>query len=240
MSKLSVRSFAGPALAAALVAPLATAEDQDRFLDLRAGIGNTPTPAITEKVKGTGGSTHYRWDGVKSHGVEVEAGAAKMCLHDWGGFGGALRLVGSSYDITPAQVVRSDGAAFSAGGLDLHYRTLGPQVAYGYAYATSRDPQDLAIYLEVMPFLGAGGAQGETSGANSGGAVVRRSGWGYYYEYGIRGGAYLTERSLIVGVTGFYAAGGGRVVIDMPGGGKSRLYTDREGFGIGVEAGWRF
>jgi hypothetical protein len=240
MSILSVRSFAGPALAAALVAPLATAEDQDRFLDLRIGVSSTPAPDITEKVKAPGGSEHYRWDGVKSHGSEIDISAAKMCMHDWGGLGGSVHLIGASYDITPTAVVRSDGASFSSGGLDLHYRTFGGQIAYGYGYATSRDPEDLAIYLEAMPFLGLGIAQGETSGANTGGEVVRRSGWGYYNDLGVRGGIYLTERSFVVGVTGFYASGGGRVSIDMPGGGHSRLYTEREGFGVGLEAGWRF
>jgi hypothetical protein len=241
MSILSVRSFAVPALVAALSAPLATAEDQDRFLDLRVGVGSTPSPDVTEKVKGaSGGSDHYRWDGVKDHGVQVDVSAVKMCLHDWGGLGGSVHLIGAQYDITPTQVTRSDGTVFSSGGLQLHYRTLGGQIAYGYGYVTSHNPEDLALYLEVMPFLSLGVAQGETSGANTGGDTIRRSGYGYYNDFGVRGGIYLTERDFLFGFTGFYANGGGRVSIDMPGGGHSRLYTEREGFGMGVEAGWRF
>jgi hypothetical protein len=164
-----------------------------------------------------------------------------MCQHEWGGLGGALHLTGASYDITPDAVVRKeDGTVYSPGGETLHYRSLGVQAAYGYAYSTNRDPQELAIYLELTPFIGGGGAQAETSGANSGGTVIRRSGYGYFYEVGVRGGLYLTERHFIIGVTSFFTTGTGRVTIDLPGGAKSTLTADREGFGFGIEAGWRF
>jgi len=241
MSMLSVRSIAAPVLLATCFGATAAAEEIDRFLDLRVGVTSSPSPEITEKVKPKSGpSSRYEWKDAKERGYEVDASAAKFRYMSWGGLGGSLHLIGGDYDITPKAVVRSDGAAFTTGGLKLHYRTLGAQLAWGYCYATSHDPEDLAIHLEVLPFFGAGGSQGETSGAGTSGGIVRQSGLGYYFEWGARAGVYLTERNFIVGATSFYANGGGRVVIDLDGGGKSRLYTKRDGFGFGAEAGWRF
>src|SRR4051812_23044503 len=204
MSMLSVRSVAGPMLLAAMLAPAAIAEDKEHFLDLRVGFSGSPAPDVEERVKSKGvPATYYSWEGGSARGGQLDLSATCMCLHDWGGLGGAVHVIGADYDVTPTAVVRSDGTAFSPGGLSLHYRSLGAQFGYGYGYATSRNPEDLAIYLEAMPFIGGGGAQGETSGANSGGTVIRRSGLGYYYEYGVRGGLYFTERQFVFGVTGF-------------------------------------
>jgi hypothetical protein len=238
----SPTTWLASALLAAL-APSAHAEDQDvdHGFDARLGFTSTPAPKITEKVSSATGETDYDWKGGNTHGQAIDAGARWVTLQNWGGlvYGGDLVL--SQTNSTPAFVERtSDGADFSTGGLTLHYRTVGVQVACGYGYATSRDPEDLAIYVEVLPFLGVGGAQAETAGQNTSGDIVRRSGLGYYYEAGLRGGIYFTERHFLFGFTGQYAAGSGKVDIDLPGGGKSKMTAVRHGLGFGVDAGWRF
>lgn len=243
MSYQSLRFLALPVLLApVLVSPAFAADKEaDRFLDLRLSISSTPTPEITEQVTSGAAKESYEWRGSKAHGHQLAVNATGGCLHACGGgLVGSLQLVGSDYNITPKSLLRNDGVVFGPGVTNLRYRTVGIDVAIGAAWLSSPNPEDLAVYLELTPFAGGGGASGDTSGLNTLGSPVKRNGQGWYYEYGIKGGFYLTERQVIAGITGFYAAGSGEVDIDLENGGNSTLTTDRDGFGIGFETGWRF
>jgi hypothetical protein len=242
MSYQFLRSTACPAL---LLAPLwatsATAEDSTCFLDLRASVQRVHAPEVEEETNGsTGGTTHYDWEGTNSHGTQVALGVMAGRLCDRGGMVMGGQIAYGQYDLSPRNFLREDGITFSPAGYDLRNRTAGLDLMGGYGWASSRNPEELALYLEATPFAGGGAAWADTEGLDTGGSRVKETGMGWYYEYGVRGGIYLTERHFIVGVTGEYAWGSGQVDIDLPGGGKSKLTLDRSGFGGGVEAGWRF
>lgn len=244
MSLMLTRSLLAPALLVGLATfgvDRAPGEELDHWLVLGAGIGSTPSPDIHETVDGGGASGKtYHWDGGPSHGTTLDVSARCIHLHDWGGVVYRSSLIGSQTKTTPAAFVDSAGRRLATGGHSLSYRQVGIQLGVGYGWASSTDPEDLAFYGEVMPFVGIGAANANTEGANATGAVITRSGWGYYDEVGLQLGAYLTERHFIVGVTSFYATGTGKVSIDLPGGGKSSLTTDRDGLGFGCAAGWIF
>ncbi|MBA3687144.1 MAG: hypothetical protein H0W72_18135 [Planctomycetes bacterium] len=248
MSYRSLRSLARPALilvpALAGLTPLAHGVEgpDGRFLDLRASITSSPAPEISERITGPATpAASYDWKDVDEQGFQVTAGLALGSKARWWG-GTVLQadLVFASYDITPGSLRRSDGVSFSPAASGLKYRTLGGQLAYGYHWASTTERDQLAAHFEFSPFIGAGMASAETSGQNSLGNAETYEDTSMYYEYGVRTGFYLTERGFLFGLTAFYAAGGDDLTIDLGGGASSELTLDREGFGAGLQAGWRF
>ncbi|MBA2479645.1 MAG: hypothetical protein H0V44_03205 [Planctomycetes bacterium] len=248
MSYQILRSTAFPALlllpmwagTASAVEP-ETPADQACFFDLRAGFTRSHAPEIEEETNASGGGpTKYEWEGTNTHGMEFTLGAMTGRLCDYGGMVIGGQVAYAQYDISPSFFRRNDGITFSPAGYQLRNRTAGIDLMAGYGWSSSLNPDDLAVYLEFTPFVGGGASWADTEGLNTAAARVKESGMGWYYEHGLRGGLYLTERHFIVGVTGHYAWGSGEVDIDLPGGGKSTLTLDRAGFGGGVEAGWRF
>ncbi len=239
MSYQFLRSSARPVL---LLAPLlasvavgAEPSSDGHFVDLRLGISSAPAPEVSESIGGTG----YDWNDVNTQGVQGSLGVAfGTAARSWGGTVGEIDLVVASYDITPGSVRRDDGTDFAPGASGLKNQTLGIQVGYGYHWASSPSRKDLALHLEIMPFIGGGMATAETSGENTGGANASYEDTGTYYEYGARIGMYLSERNVILGLTFQYAAGSSDIDIDL-GGATSKLSLDRNGFGVGFLAGWR-
>ncbi len=244
---MSYRFLRDTACPLALLVPLcasalaATSEQEGCFFDLRAGVTRAPSPEVSEETNGSGsGKAVYDWKGGKSLGYEFTLGCVAGHLAKSGGMVFGAQLAYAQYDMSPALFRRNDGTTFVPAGFGLRNRTAGVDIMAGYGWASSRNPDDFAVYLEATPLLGGGGAWADTEGLNLAGQRVKESGVGYYYEYGVRGGLYFTERHFIVGVTGQYVAGSGQVDIDLPGGGTSKLTLDRDGFGAGLEAGWRF
>jgi hypothetical protein len=235
-----LRIAACPALLLAPLSFAAAAEDGQCFFDLRGGLANSPTPDIEETVSASGGgSSTYEWQGTKGSGVQVSAAAISGRLSSRGGpvFGAQAKY--DYFDISPTSYRRNDGTSFSSGGTELRHQTLGLDLMGGYGWASSLDPEELAVYVEAMPFVGAGVAFADTEGIN-GGVIVHDSGMGWFYEYGLRAGIYLTERQFIVGFNGFYIGGSSQVDVDLSGGGSSEITLERDGFGGGIEGGWRF
>lgn len=248
MPNLTIRPFASAALLGALVAPgLSAAEaavaghaDGSHFLDVRVGVASTPAPEISEEVTSAGTSAGYEWMGSSESGWQLAIGSRCMRLCGYGGWIGGIDLVAAEADITPGSVRRSDGTVFVL-GQDLAYRSAGLQLAAGYAVASSLNPEELAIQFELTPFIGGGGAWAQTAGVGPSGSLVRDSGWGYYYEYGVRAGLYFTERHFLAGINAFWLMGSGSVDVELGNtGAQSELTLDRDGFGGGFDVGWRF
>ncbi len=241
MSYPYLRFSASALLLAVSSGCFAVDDERAHFLDLRIGVSSSPSPDITEKVTSGGASSRFDWQGAKSHGVQGEIAAFGGCLHPCGGsLVLGLSLPVARYDSTPAQIVQDNGTVFSTGSQKLRSGTAGVDFSAGVGWWSSQDPEEFSFYGELAPFAGGGGAYGETAGLNSAGNLERFSGFGYFYEYGVRAGAFVTERHVIAGITGFYVAGSGQVDIDLSNGGKSKLTLDRDGFGFGGEVGWRF
>lgn len=73
-----------------------------------------------------------------------------------------------------------------------------------------------------------------------GGGIEQERGVGWYWEAGVRVGAYITERRFIYGFNVSYSYGSSRVDMDFPGGFSSEMKLTRNGLGIAGVAGYRF
>jgi hypothetical protein len=210
------------------------------IFDLRLGLGSMANPSsITETITaGNGLKTKYDWQGGADHGKHITLGLTEGTLYRWGGlvYGGHLSY--DQTDITPG-AYEVNGLGYRPRGPSLQYHAGGFDIDGGYAWVSSREPRDLAAYFEIMPFIGGGMAFADTVNQDGNGNFVKTTTQGFFYDYGVRGGAYLTERHFIVGIDVYYTAGEGRTQAkDVAG--TDKLKIDFDGFGGGIEAGWRF
>jgi hypothetical protein len=210
------------------------------ILDLRVGLGSMANPSsISETITAPNGlKTKYDWQGGANHGKHITLGVTRGTLYKWGGWVYGGRLDYDQTDITPG-AYQVNGLGYRPRGPSLTYRATGIDIDGGYAWASSREPRDLAAYFEVMPFVGAGLVWADTVNQNSSGGFDKTTTNGTFFDYGLRGGAYLTERKFIIGLTVYYTAGEGRTSAH-DGAGNDKLKIDYDGFGGGLEAGWRF
>jgi hypothetical protein len=227
-------------LAVGLGAGWAAEERPLEFRNLLIGFAGSPTPDVTEDSKDASGTTtSYDWSGKRSMGYQVSA----LVLQGEGGedggweFGGGIAV--ANYDITPGSFVVAGSSYNNASSSTLHYRTLGLNVLGGYEYGLI-DIDDFRGFVEVTPILGAGVAWADNEIHSATGGYDKKTGVGAYFEYGLRVGAYITESRWIYGINAFYMGGTSTVKMDFSGGYSSTLRLDRNGFGAGAAAGYRF
>jgi len=214
--------------------------DGESFHDLMFGFGGVPTPDITEETTDSVGvKTTYEWQDPKSFGFQGSVTLLNGTIQNDGGIVWGGELVFANYNITPGSFLVG-GIPFDNGSTaDLAYQTAGVNLVVGYHYGMQAS-QNLHGFLEILPLIGFGVARADNEVQTVGGQYLKESGTGTYFQYGVRIGAYLTERHWIYGVTGSYLAGEGSVEMDFPGGFKSELSLEQSGLAFGGVAGYRF
>lgn len=213
--------------------------DNTPFTNILASYSNAPTPKIEEdSTNAAGVNTSYKWDGVSSRGNQAAVTLLRGTVNQNGGFIWGGDLVFASYNITPTNY-KVGGVRFANdSSASLGYQSLGVNVVAGYQYGISA-LDAFHGYIEILPLLGIGFAQA-SSEVHSGGNDTKSDGIGHYYQYGVRVGAYLTERRWIAGINASYIAGNGSVDIDYSGGFKSTLMLETSGVTFGGALGYRF
>ena len=214
--------------------------DGTAFHDLMLGFAGAPTPDVTEDTKdSTGVTTTYEWQDPKSFGFQGSVTLLNGTIHEGGGIVWGGELVFADYDITPGSFLVNDVRFKNDSTASLSYQSLGINLVGGYQIGMTTD-QSLHGFLEFLPVVGFGIARADNEVQNSGGKYIKENGNGTYYQYGLRIGAYLTERNWIYGVTASYLGGEGSVKMDFPGGFKSELTLEQSGVAFGGVAGYRF
>ncbi len=215
------------------------------YFRLQASLGVVAAPEVNETAKNaSGSSTEYEWNGNRDSGYQ----AAITAIFGRGtpageGWQWGTELVFGHYDITPSDFT-VDGLVINNGSdAELTYRTFGINVMGGWQWGMT-DLDNFTGFIELMPHLGGGiaFANNEVNTAAAGNPAVyeEESGTGFYWEAGLRFGAYITEKRLLYGVNLTYAYSASTIDMDFPGGFTSELDLKRHGFGIGAVAGYRF
>lgn len=188
------------------------AEKPYEYKDVRIGWTSAPTPSAYAETKGGGNGYHY--DGTESRG-------SRFTLTYLSGKAPAESMVGTVF-----------GAQFVLGSYNLgdggkSIRLVQPlvDVCYGWQYGIVDTPA-LRGWIEMLPFIGAGGSVVE---------LDQKTRVGYAIEGGVRFGAYLTERAWQFGITSSAVIGTSVVKGD-----SNQLTLNTNGFTFGAEVGYRF
>lgn len=232
-------------LVASLAVGQAVGEDSDpgafRYHNLMFSVSTVPVPTVKENSTDSAGTTtHYDWDGLRETGYQFAV--TSMCGRSSGeGRGGlqcGLDLAMATYDITPKTFDVSGTTFINGSSATLHYRTLGINLVGGWQYGMST-LDDLHAFVEIMPFLG-GGVAFASNEVHSASGYDEQSGIGGYFQYGLRIGGYIVERSWIFGAVASYIGGRSTVDVNFSGGYSSTLTLTQSGFGLGGVVGYRF
>lgn len=210
------------------------------YFRVQVSLGAVEAPEIEEdSTDNNGVNTTYEWDGGRESGyqaaVTVLMGRTKPGTGGWQ-WGG--ELVYGHYDITPSRF-NVDGTTYqNDSGNELAHQTFGIHLVGGYQWGLT-DVGEFTGFVEVLPYAGGGIAFAENEVHDTNG-YSRERGTGYYWEVGLRLGAYITEQRFIYGVNVSYAYSGSKVDMDFSGGYDSELELTRSGFGIAGVVGYRF
>lgn len=246
---LAAKVGMGGCLGLAAMAP-AMAEDLKvvdfDYFRLQATLSVVAAPEVTEKSKDSAGTTtKYDWNGNRDNGFQASVTAlfGRGTTNGGEGWQWGAELAFGNYDITPADFTVNGAVITNGSNTDLYYRTVGLNLLGGWQLGVT-DLDEFTGFIEIMPHLGGGlaFANNEVNTAASGSPAVyeKGNGTGFYWEAGLRIGAYITERRLIYGVNISYAYSASSINMDFPGGFTSDLQLNRRGFGIGGVAGYRF
>lgn len=210
------------------------------YLRIQASLGAVEAPDVEEdSTDGAGVNTNYEWNGGRESGYQaaltVLVGRAKMGQGGWQ-WGG--ELVYGHYDITPSDFTVGSTVFDNDSSHELNHQTIGINLVGGYQWGLT-DVTEFTGFIEVMPHIGGGIAFAENEIHDASGYSSER-GTGYYWELGLRVGAYITEQRFIYGVNVSYAYGGSEIDMDFSGGYESELELTRQGFGIAGVVGYRF
>lgn len=206
--------------------------------DLYVGLGVAPGPKVTEVASdASGASTGYEWRGNKDTGVQITLTNIRGQAYRWGGFVWGPEAELGMYDITPSSFNVGTVNFTNNTGSTLNYRTLGMNLLGGYECGIRKN-DGLRAFVMVLPYVGAGLALAENE-VRTGSTSVKDHGYGYYSQYGVRFGAYLTERNWIGGVTLGYVHSSSKVKITIDPY-ESELRLKRGGVTFGAVAGYRF
>ncbi len=239
----------GGCLGLVAMAPVAAEDlkvaDFDYFR-LQASLSVVAAPKVTEDSKDSGGTnTNYEWNGTRDNGFQAAVTGIFGRGTKLGGEGWqwGAEMVFGRYDITPTDFTVNGSVIKNGSGSQLENRTLGVNVLGGWQWGMT-DLDEFTGFIEIMPHLGGGISFAEnevnTSATGSPAVYEHESGTGFYWEAGLRVGAYITERHFIYGFNVSYAYSASTVSMDFPGGYTSDLDLKRHGFGIGAVAGYRF
>ncbi len=251
MSKKSSKSFMtmaqligiGGALGLTTMAPV-LAEDlkiaEFDYIRLQASFGAVAAPNVEEDTTDGIQNTNYEWNGGRESGYQAALtllmGRGKMGT---GGWQWGAEMVYGHYDITPSGFNTSDGPSSNNDGGDLTHQTIGVNFLGGYQWGLN-DLTEFSGFVEIIPHLGGGVAFAENEVHTLTGGIEQESGVGWYWEAGVRVGAYITESRFIYGFNVSYAYGSSEVDMDFPGGFSSEMKLTRNGLGIAGVAGYRF
>jgi hypothetical protein len=231
-------------LAGLLAAPAWSAEFEQTvpFTDLYLSYGVTRSPTVEERTDTPAGAgTTYDWKHQKDNvGQRAAVGAQSGVGHDWGGIVWGGELAGTQHDITPELYLVSGAELPNTSGATLRYRTAGLTLFAGYEFGVTGEQDEISAFLTITPVVGGGGAWADNELHYANGTYERRRGSGWYVEYGVRVGFFITEQRWMLGLNAEYLAGTGKVSMDFPGGYSSELTLDRDGFGGNLIAGYRF
>jgi hypothetical protein len=210
------------------------------FRNLLLGVASAPAPKVTEdsKEKSTGLITSYDWKDGANTGTQVSVTGLFGQMRSAGNWEYGASLNFFQADITPKSYEVQHSAYLATSGNTFHYRTLGVCVLGGYQYGLTY-LNDFRGFVEITPFVGGGIAWADNEVHTASSTYLTETGTGPYWEYGLRAGAYITERRFIYGISLGLTGGNAKVTMDFPGY-ESELSLNRLGFSFGVVAGYRF
>jgi hypothetical protein len=211
------------------------------YIRVQASLGAVEAPEVEEdSTDGNGVNTNYEWNGGRESGYQaaltVLIGRAKNGQGGWQ-WGG--ELVYGHYNITPSDFTVGGIVYQNDSGSELNHQTIGVNLLGGYQWGLT-DVSEFTGFIEVMPHVGGGVALAENEVHDTNSGYLQERGTGYYWELGLRVGAYITEQRFIYGVNVSYTYGGSEVDMDFSGGFSSELELTRSGFGIAGVVGYRF
>jgi hypothetical protein len=245
VARLGMGGCLGMATLAPLVAEDLKVADFD-YIRLEASVGVVAAPDVTEDTKDSAGTnTSYDWNGTRDNGIRgaITAIFGRGTATGGEGWQWGVELAYARYDITPADFTVAGSVVDNGSGTQLEYRTIGVNVLGGWQWGMT-DIEEFTGFVEIMPHLGGGMAFADneinTSPVGTPASYEQESGTGFYWEAGLRVGAYITERRMIYGVNVSYTYSAAKVDMDFPGGYSSDLDFKGHGFGIGAVAGYRF
>lgn len=190
-----------------------------RFDDLRVGVAVAPLPEVSEKIRTPSGSTSLDWPEPSGYGYRGSVLWLTGATRTNHGFVWGLELSYGTY-VFGDDLAYTDSVTLSQAGVD---------VLAGWQYGITGQ-HSLRGHLEVLPFVGTGVGWID-KGANA---------KGLYREYGLRTGAFLSERRWIAGLTASWVVMSQSLDIDTTSQTRSLLDIQADGFRFGLETGYRF
>jgi hypothetical protein len=210
------------------------------FRNLLLSVASAPAPKVTEDSKDTasGVTTSYDWKDGNTTGTQVSVTGLFGRMRPAGSWEFGASLDFFQADITPKSYEVAHSVYLATSGNSFRYRSLGVCLLGGYQYGLTWI-NDFRGVVEITPFAGGGIAWADNEVHTAGGANLTATGTGPYLEYGLRAGAYITERRFIYGLNLGLTGGNAKVKMDFPGY-QSELSLNRLGFSFGAVAGYRF
>ena len=184
---------------------------------LRTGFEATPTPQVHEKIKRAAGpTTTEKWGTEDGHGRRFHVGLSRVVPQASGWMLGAevayaSHVLGGNKDFDGTQ----------------GYRQAGADACAGWQWGMTGE-QGLRGHVEVTPLVGTGL-----------GWLTNGSGRAPYYEYGLRTGAFIDERSWTAGVLLSYLRGRSELTVERSDT-SNALEMTTVGYRFGFEFGYNF
>ena len=238
MKVVLVQGFIAGLCAASLSAASTAVPDAGvPFHDLFISLGAVPAPTVTERSSnGSGAVTSYDWQDTKDSGLQVALTSLNGRAYRWGGLVWGAELALGMYNITPTFFQVGGTRSNNSSDGTLNYRTFGANILGGYEYGIMKE-DGLRAFVEILPHIGGGMAQAENEVKTVG--YDRKSGTGFYNEYGIRIAGFLTERNWIFGLSAGVIKGSSKVKVYYDGY-DTELRLKRSGAAMSFLAGYRF
>lgn len=192
------------------------------FSDIRVGYTSDRAPDVTEKISSGGITTTNKWDAGDSYGSRFELGYRHGASDGGSGTFWGLQLGIGHYVL---------GDMDTSGTVaETTYSTAMLDFSYGLQYGII-DSGSLRGHVELAPFVGLGSGWLSVAGDRK---------YLFAYEGGVKAGAYLSERNVILGVTVAAAFGMAKRSFETSASSESELEFRTHGMRLGVEAGYRF
>lgn len=208
--------------------------------DWYISFGIADAPKVEEEASGAGGDSTYEWRGLEDSVAPRLAIGHLTCSGDArGGWAFGVEGVFTTCDVTPDRY-QVGGLTFgNTSNRSLRYSTLGVNVFGGYEFGINSDAESISTYLLIGPYLGVGGAYGDSEVRDQSGTYQSDSGFGWYVEGGLRAGFFITEKKWLLGCFIDYGLGTSEVDIDFGNGADSTVIYDRQGLTGSLVVGYR-